>query len=207
MGQIIGLGHRMFSGKDTAIAAIIAAFPHLDIRRYAFADALKLEVFDALADPFDPFWEFYRPPSRESTAGVSSLVSRGDPGRDKIAFINEHKPSLRHMLQFYGTEYRRNQDPLYWVYQLSRRIHAEKPDWALIADMRFLNEFYWVKGESGITVNVQRVGAPPLQLANYPEHVSETALDFAPYDYLISAESVPKLQRSAIEFFRIICPV
>lgn len=206
--SILGFGHRMQQGKDTAIAAIIAAFPGLDIRRYAFADALKLEAFDALADPFDPFWEVYRPPSRASFGELTNVVSRGDSGAAKIAFINENKTTLRHMLQFLGTEYRRSQDPLYWVYQLSRRIHSEKPAYALIADMRFLNEFYWVKGEGGITVNVNRTYIVPTSPVPYqpliPTHCSETALDNAPYDYRIVAGEVGELQKKAVELFRVI---
>lgn len=198
--KIIGFGHRMYSGKDTAIAAIIQAYPWLDVRRYAFADALKLEVYDALLNDSDPFWEFYASFDTDILFPLETpMIATADiPSR--LAFINERKDALRHILQVWGTEWRRAQDPLYWVYQLSKRIHAEAPAYALIADMRFLNEFYWVKGAGGTTVNVQRTDGFQADAT----HPSEHELDSAPYDLVIEAASVQELQANAVDLFKII---
>lgn len=55
---IIGMGYAARNGKDTAVAAIIDRYKtDYDVRRYAFADLLKAELYDALLDPLHPFWE------------------------------------------------------------------------------------------------------------------------------------------------------
>lgn len=38
---VVGLGHRARQGKDLAARFIAATYPHVDVQRFAFADALK----------------------------------------------------------------------------------------------------------------------------------------------------------------------
>lgn len=191
---ILGLGHRMRSGKDTAANAIISAYP--EARRYGFADALKFEVFDALCNPKDEFWPWWyvnmptdqaiEPlPDPAQTFGIKAVPFLGHSvcsNEDKLLWIEENKLALRLILQQYGTEYRRAQNPLYWITALSKRIHEDKPAIAVIADMRFKNEFWWIKESGGKTINVVRIG---MEIVRAP-HSSETDLGGAPYDYELS---------------------
>ena len=171
---VFGFGFRARSGKDSAVAEIIKqrgllkpgetnnGAERYDVRRYAFADALKLEVNDAARKaggmrelftmlPFDaPDWVQYDPNA---------------PMDDPLCPLGKQ----RSLLQFWGAEYRRAQDSDYWVRQLAQQIELEKPTIACITDMRFLNEMAFVQ-QYGETVRVDRDSLPPAT------HISETAL-------------------------------
>lgn len=190
---VIAFGHKAQNGKDTAAQAIIEKYP--SVKRYAFADAIKSEVYAALIDELDPFWAEHD--------DLWQLVLPSPPHytndiQEQVAWIDgvKNRDSVRRVLQVYGSEWRRAQDPLYWVYCLSKRLHEEKPTVALITDMRFKNEFYWVKGLEGVTVNVVRVG-----YENGYTHASEHDLNGAPYDYLLATGDVEALRSGAVRLF------
>jgi hypothetical protein len=75
----------------------------------------------------------------------------------------------RTLYQWYGSEYRRSIDSDYWVRQMAQRIELEKPQLALIDDLRFPNEMQFCK-QYGEVVRVDRDSLPPAT------HISETAL-------------------------------
>jgi hypothetical protein len=143
-----------------------------DIRKYSFADALRSEVNAALT----------------RAGGAMSLLLVNRPTHFVQANENfielpdwvvlEENPEVspqypygkhRTLYQWWGTEYRRSIDTDYWVRQLAQRIELEKPQIALIDDMRFPNEFDFVS-QYGETVLVDRQGLPE------STHASETAL-------------------------------
>jgi hypothetical protein len=197
---IIGLGYRMRSGKDTAIAEIIAqrgaqnkfsvtdaclfcGAGHYDIRAYGFADALKREVTAAalsargMANLFGE--EMYFMQTNENYLQLPQWVLDGyEPNPDMTdPFCPLGKQ--RALLQWWGTEFRRSINPDYWVNKLAETIAKEKPQFALVRDMRFQNEMRWVQ-ERGYTVLVDREGLP------YNEHASEHQLDEATgWDYVL----------------------
>ena len=175
---VLGFGFRMRSGKDTAVAEIIkqrGLIKHLgiysapenderyDIRAYSFARALKLEVNDAARKaggmrelfnvlPFEaPSWVQYDPDA---------------PMDDPLCKLGKQ----RTLLQAWGAEYRRTQDKDYWVKKLALQIELEKPQIALLSDLRFPNEMAWVL-QYGEAVRVDRDSLPPAT------HISETALE------------------------------
>ena len=187
---VIGFGYRARSGKDVAVAEIIKQRGLLspeqcvgeewlweenryDIRRYAFADALKREVNAAalavggmanlLTNPNNRFamckgyymdfpeWVQYDPNA---------------PMDDPMCPLGKQ----RTLLQWWGAEYRRAQDPDYWVRQLANTIELEKPQVALVSDLRFENEMQFVL-QYGEAIRVDRAGLPAAT------HISETALD------------------------------
>jgi hypothetical protein len=185
---VIGFGYKARSGKDTAVGEIIKqrgltvdavmgkTTERYDVRRYAFADALKREVNNAALKaggmrelfsklPFDaPSWVRY---------------DLDAPMDDPMCPLSKQ----RSLLQFWGAEYRRAQDPDYWVRQLANTIELEKPQIALVSDLRFPNEMQFVL-QHGETVRVDRDGLPP------STHISETALDDAsPEDWSIILEN------------------
>jgi len=49
------------------------------------------------------------------------------------------------ILQWFGTEVMRKKNPDYWVHALADKIEFEKPEIAVITDVRFPNEAAWVK--------------------------------------------------------------
>lgn len=206
---IIGWGHKARQGKDEACKHIISVYgDRYDIRRYAFGDLLKEEVYDALNDFRHPYWDQYRTvfnylalPHPSSTA-----FSDTQPA-EKVSWVDQHKsdPSLARLLQHWGTEYRRSQDAFYWVKAFRRRIELEKPQIALISDMRFKNEFYFVAAFGGYTVKVTRHG---FQLADgrSTTHISEVDLDGIKFHFEIDVldGEVEQLKKDAETVFEMI---
>lgn len=113
------VGH-MRSGKDSIAECLQALYATQGIVRLSFADALKQEVADAL----------------NTTRAV------GEPKFDVAFFNNDaNRPRFRPLLQWWGTEYRRAQDPDHWVRIVEQRIHALDSNFSLVCtDARFLNE-------------------------------------------------------------------
>ena len=183
---IFGFGFRARSGKDVAVAEIIrqrGLLPETstdnllkneqeryDIRRYAFADALKREVNAAAIEAggmeklFAPNYCF---PKKGYVVTLPDWV-KYDPNpdmSDPLCPLGKQ----RALLQWFGSEYKRVDDDQYWVRQLAQQIELEKPAIACITDMRFENEMQFVM-QYGETVRVDRDSLPPAT------HVSETAL-------------------------------
>ena len=88
------------------------------------------------------------------------------------------------MLQQVGTDLFRNQlHPNTWVNATFANYHDN--NW-IITDVRFPNELEAIKKHNGITIRinrglVERTG----KMIQEPEHISETALDNAEFDYVI----------------------
>lgn len=195
---VIGFGHKARHGKDTAVATIIQnRKDKYDVRRYSFADPLKREVNEAAfaCGGFPQLLEWLR---REHNLAPWVTLDENPIMDDPMCPMGKH----RTLLQWWGTEYRRSQDPHYWVRKMEQLLNAEKPQIALIADMRFKNEFYWVKSlrENGWTVKVERVG---YVADNNNEHPSEKDLDGVEFDVKIWAldGELEDLKRSALEGF------
>jgi hypothetical protein len=147
--MIIGLTGLAGSGKDT-VAALLAM---RGFARYAFADALRKEVIHALADP-----------------GQIEAIAQTHPDLAAMlravtvneVFAKPTPPAMRGLLQFWGTEYRRSQDPNYWVSKLMAQIDTDQaghipkqqycgaPEFsAAISDVRFPNEAEAIRERSG----------------------------------------------------------
>lgn len=204
MSLLIGFGYEAQHGKDTAAATIIAGrSDKYIIRRYAFADILKIEVFHALVNSVDPFWHFMS--KFDPTIYFESILVPKPENpflskpEDKLAWINANKVALRRILQVYGTEYRRANDPFYWVRALGNAINADPPNVALITDMRFLNETFFVKANEGFTVKVHRNGFDN----GVSNHASEQQLAKYVFDYEINVEDgdLDGLKADALEVF------
>ncbi len=211
---IFGFGYRARSGKDTAVAEIVAKrglfldqgiiFPtygeggsidghvdqdgneRYDVRKYSFADALRREV-DAAIKRAGTVFELLvaKRPTHFVQANENLIELPEWVVFDPNGEVTEQYPlgKQRTLLQWWGTEYRRSIDPDYWVRQLANTIELEKPQIALITDMRFPNEMAFVK-QYGETVRVDRNGLPPAT------HASETALaDTSDEDWSIILEN------------------
>lgn len=144
-----------------------------DIRRYSFADALKCEV-NAAAVAAGGMLNLLTLPSRRYALCNGYYMDFPDwvyydteaPMDDPLCPLGKQ----RSLLQFWGAEYRRAQDPDYWVRKLAQTIELEKPQIALISDLRFENEMRFVK-QYGEAVRVDRIHSAT------STHISETALE------------------------------
>lgn len=194
---IIGVGVRARSGKDTIVKHLIETYNNkYDMRRYAFGDALKEELYDVLLDPLHKYWEM--------TGEYFTLphpAVRFATRQEKLAWIEENRSVLVPHMQLYGTEFTRARDPFYWVRALDKRLKKEEPQFALISDVRFRNEFLYAKAHKGFTVKCVRLGfTDPSRDAN---HASETELDNAMFDWTIEVQdgAVEELCQDAVTVF------
>lgn len=99
-------------------------------------------------------------------------------------FIEDHREiqdrpgmtavTVRRILQWWGTEYRRMQNPDYWTKAWEKKIHnhALEGGHVFIDDVRFINELNTIKGQGGLIIKIER---PGFNGAN--SHASETSLD------------------------------
>ena len=183
---LIGFGHRARQGKNTAAQAVLEAQPlDCDVRMYAFADALKKEVRVASAR-YKGQWNLIE------TWKEAGLIPE---------WVHYEEPKPRTLLQWWGTEYRRKQDPLYWVKRLDKKLLEHNPDVALITDIRFLNEVEFIRQRGGVVIECVRVGAPDFEVE---EHQSERELDGFKWDYTITAETAEECRRKAVDVYKAI---
>lgn len=111
----------------------------------------------------------------------------------------ESKRVLRPMLQHYGTDYRRAQDPDYWVKRLMETLEREQPDMAFVTDVRFPNEVEAIHAAGGYVVKVVRSIKPDIAV---PAHPSENALDgYTGWDYTLTAATLPELRTKAAALY------
>jgi hypothetical protein len=196
---VIAFGHKSGQGKDTAATAIIDKYGQVyDVRRYAFADAVKIEFYDALLNPINDYWAFARD-TNYLAIPHPRVVFCSD--QDKRDWIDIHKAELGGHLQSYGTDFRRASHPYYWISALRTAIELEKPKVALITDLRMPNEVQFVQACKGYTVKVVRDG---YRNPNRPgDHPSETLLNDFMFDYEIhtSAYDLETLQADACQLF------
>lgn len=100
------------------------------------------------------------------------------------SFVTEHaeiqdRPgktavTVRRILQWWGTEYRRAQDPDYWTKAWADKIKSYDLEQVhiLVDDVRFMNELKMLLGLGAMIVKIERPG-----YAAAGNHASETALD------------------------------
>jgi hypothetical protein len=204
---VVGFGYKAKHGKDEAVKAIIAARAgQYDVRKYAFADALRDETAIA-ATQAGGMLELFK--QGGVTEGETFTPFPAWVQYDPNGQVTEQYPlgKQRTLLQWWGTEYRRTRDTNYWVKKLDATLKAERPRIALITDMRFPNEVSWVKQDpaSGFAVRVDRLGYK----TDVAQHVSEKALDFMgdeDWHYIIQVNDgdVEELKRDAVVVFDLI---
>lgn len=180
---IIGAGYAARQGKDSFCQQIREAYgDRYRIVQYAFANELKKEVENIGASylafkfgiPLDP-----NPPMDDP------LCPKGKQSR---------------VLQFWG-EHVRKESPFHWVDKVKNAIDRDRPQIALISDMRHMNEAAFVKGRGGYTVKVTRQGY--VDLSRDPNHPSETALQNYTFDFDINVAegALDELKADALYVF------
>ena len=113
--RVIGFCGSAGAGKDTA-SYILAL---LGYQKIAFADALKIEVYDQCINP--------EPAYKERVAAELGIVlplplDATNHDYEKIEIINRRKVELRRLLQWHGTEYRRAENENYWIDRVRERF-------------------------------------------------------------------------------------
>ena len=109
--------------------------------------------------------------------------------------------SPRQVLQIWGTEYRRQQDELYWIKQSKYWFDALPPgSRAVNVSVRFPNEMDWIHEEGGFCARVVRPGYEPVN-----EHASDHLLVDGHFDYILdNNRDLACLEAVVDEFVKII---
>jgi hypothetical protein len=130
MNTIIGIAGPARSGKDTLCNQFIEIFHEIGIKakRSALADQLKLESKDFVFN----------------TLGIDVFTEN-----------TEEKNIIRPFLVTWGTHVRRKLDPDIWIKKIQESI--EKNSIIIVPDIRFKNEFDWVKSNNGYMFFVDRI--------------------------------------------------
>ncbi len=167
--HIIALTGYAGTGKDT-VADILAT--HCGFRKLAFADPLRGEV----AAAFDlPLVTFTCRATKEQATPWLRLERAPFEFRAALAFgagTAEHFAPIddwltaprtpRQILQWWGTEYRRAQDPDYWVkatrQRLAHYINEQREQRFVVTDCRFPNEAQAIQAIGGQLWQVTRMG-------------------------------------------------
>lgn len=176
--KLIGLvGHKQ-SGKDTVwsiVSKLDASYlTRCKCFRYAFADALKMEVAEIL--------------------GVNA---------DNLNAKKNH-PLVRHIYQWYGSDYKRAEDKNYWIKHLDFQITQFKQAAVpcinvFVTDVRFLNEAEYIKQSGGILWRIRRRVADEV----WDPHPSEVEVDKIECDNFIHNDmSVLRLEKEVIDVMK-----
>lgn len=203
--KIIGLGNKARHGKDTLGDLIKEKLEGSVIMH--FADPLKEEVSQITSQPLI-FRKYYNGKTfyylRDHISTYITKTSEEMPLLHSIfekRQINEYwymaeKDSL--ILQVWGTDFRRQQNPSYWVNKIEREIinlsfsKNEKVKYVFLPDTRFINEYEFIKSKNGIYVKVMRFnddGSIFIDPSRDPTHQSEIGLDHVEADLVVKAKS------------------
>lgn len=169
---IIGLTGRPGSGKDSCAQALV---PY-GFAAVAFADALRLEV--AQAWQLDPRMLTDRA-TKEVAQPVLAIEHCTDARFLHWAAFHGHSlhaaRSPRWLMQRWGSEFRRAQDPAYWVRQVEQWIAQQRGHGRqrfVVTDVRMPNEADLVRRLDGYVVRVHRPELPTMA-ADTAGHISE----------------------------------
>jgi len=95
---------------------------------------------------------------------------------------NKTDPVVRHLLQWYGTDYSKSERGSdVWIKLLEAEIAAVKePAIVLIPDLRFKQEEEWVHSKGGLVFRIEKKGQ-----VNEDTHSSEVEVDKVQHDFRI----------------------
>lgn len=183
--RIIGFCGAAGAGKDTASFLLTL----LGYRKIAFADALKIEAYDLCLNPTE---EYRRRVSDELGMTLPLSLDIANSEQEKIDIINRRKVELRRLLQWHGTEFRRAEDPNYWINLVRDKMRTGM--W-VVSDMRFMNEVQMVRESGGVIWLIEGRND-----GYTPTHASETDWRTAPFDATFdNSGSITTLQTQLYE--------
>lgn len=168
MIKVIGLSAKMGCGKTTLGDMILE---RVRGERVAFGDLLKHECADYFGFPVELCY---------SQDGKMREIDSIDCTKPFPPLRHDRGPTVRELLQWYGTDYRRKQDPEYWTHAMRMKLerismhHVDDYYTVLIDDVRFPNEAQ-VCLDYGVVYRLEPFNG--WIAGEHAGHVSETALD------------------------------
>ena len=174
--RIIGLAGKSGSGKDVVADYIGEKYGY---QKIAVADAIRDEVADYLYEKFE-------------------AIGMPEAALTQVASMVWEKPthhSIRVLLQWWGTEYRRSQDSDYWVKILKNRMTGDTC--IVVSDVRLPIEMDAIREAGGEVWFVERPGVAPVGI---PGHLTEVGLEGAVFDRTITNDKSLTDLKAKVDF-------
>lgn len=191
MGKIIAFAGRKRSGKTTFAGVVKSYYP--DAKIYSFAGALKglcASILDIslfrLNDLKNNNGEIYVDIAKDTNIQDIIANETGTYSYDIKQIVSEMKPvtTVRELLQVVGTNIIRQLCPDWHVRKLEDRLKAEKPELAVIDDVRFPNEKEALEYMGARLFFVCR--PDDFNVSNHPSETSLTWHDFTTDDIIVN---------------------
>src|SRR5258706_8253479 len=149
--NLIGFGGFSRSGKDTAADYLVAKKGY---RKHGFSVALKEEVARCFRKTLTVEAErVYGDQLRDGRATLDEVIHR--------LLWTERTPLTRALLQEYGSEVRRGDDPNYWTVKWIQYYLKNGPQPFVVQDVRFPNEIEAIRVWGGLLCWIDRPGIGP----------------------------------------------
>lgn len=183
--MIIGFAGKAASGKTTAagqMQQVSTQETHIIPMAKLLRDEVEMFLRHAGAEKFVPLVYgcqddkvrvFYLDTQR-ALAGCPQWANFAEEHSDIQDRVGQTALTVRRILQWWGTEYRRAQDPDYWTKAWADKVQEYDLERThiLVDDVRFINELNTIKQQGGLIYKIER---PGFDGAN--NHASETSLD------------------------------
>lgn len=180
---LVGIGGLLQSGKSTAAEYLRDKYGYTIV---AFADALKQELTSTMR----------RTLLVEATR-VYGLLKPEEEADALWRLLNTNKTDLtRCMMQEWGTELRRHENPQYWVIKFIQAYLCRTGP-VVCPDVRFRNEFEAIRHWKGSLIRIVRHGD-----GKHLDHASETSLSLQDqWDMVIVNDSSKDVLYERIDAF------
>ena len=188
--RIIGVSGKKQSGKSTLCDSIFSSIiqrSKYKCRIYSFADPLKQKIcIDVMGLSYKQCYGTDEQ-KNSSTSYMWEKFPEEIKKNNSNGFI-----TAREIMQYVGTEFfRKYFDDNIWVNATFRNIFKEKPDFALISDVRFPSEVDSIIDNGGYIIRLLR------NVCEKDSHESETALD--EYDFISWGKKICIINNQDIE--------
>jgi len=197
--RVIGFCGKLGSGKTVLTNEFRKKYPEYE--RLSFAAVLKEEVAQVYNFPLDWCYEEHLKNlivNKETVWDRFILRIREFFKPSTTPMLPKRNMSVRQILQWYGTDYRRKQDPDYWTKRMQDQIR--KTPWCAIDDVRFPNEAKLISKLGGIVIAIEPF--PGWRAGPNANHLSETALDDYMHFDLVLRPKYGELNKAAEEVSR-----
>ena len=147
---------------------------------YAFADVLKEFAVDVLGLEYDQVYGN----NQEKNSPTHLLWENMPTGNNKGPMTG------REVLQYFGSDICRKMYENIWFDACIRRIRKDKPELALISDVRFPNEIKGVQNEGGVVFGL------PRDIVNGKDTHSSEQVDLSLCDYVLPEGNIDTTTRA-----------
>lgn len=199
--MILGINGGKGSGKDTVADILIK---HFGYRKISWADSLKSMLSEALNIPLNEFYDRTKDNPRpveinaQEAAKLIDLITESYGELEnytnlRLELTNTKYESLRDLMQIFGTDFCRVLiDNEIWI--KITKMQIKKGELIIIPDVRFLEEFNFIKEMGGFMMQINR------DLDNQDNHISESSIiDDSHFDFIVeNSKSISILQDEII---------